>query len=215
MEAFEAAATESESLVAVVLGSRLSGTFKSAEAAAGLVQDAAVRVVDSGGASLLTGLLALRAAELAESGLDADAIVEEVTRIRRRSNILFTVRTLERLIASGRVSRFVRVAGRILDLKPVLGLEVDGSVKAYGKARGDLKVRRLILDMVEREIGPAPDSAPIRTRPRGSPELLAPVEEELRRRFGQDVEMMTAPATPVLATHLGIGAWGVAYTVED
>ena len=215
VEAFEAAATESESLVAVVLGSRLSGTFKSAEAAAGLVQDAAVRVVDSGGASLLTGLLALRAAELAESGLDADAIVEEVTRIRRRSNILFTVRTLERLIASGRVSRFAGWLGGFLDLKPVLGLEVDGSVKAYGKARGDLKVRRLILDMVEREIGPAPTQVRFGLVHVGAPELLAPVEEELRRRFGQDVEMMTAPATPVLATHLGIGAWGVAYTVED
>lgn len=215
VEAFRSASTEAESLVAVVLGSRLSGTYASAEAAARLVPEVGVRIVDSGGASLLTGMLALRAAELAEDGLDADRIAEEVIRIRKRSNILFTVRTLERLIASGRVNRFAGWLGGFLDLKPVLGLEVDGSVKAYGKARGGERVRKLILDMVEKEIG----SAPARTRfglvHVGAPEALEPVEGELRRRFGSDVEILTSPATPVLATHLGIGAWGVAYVVED
>jgi fatty acid-binding protein DegV len=29
------------------------------------------------------------------------------------------------------------------------------------------------------------------------------------------VEILSAPATPVIATHLGIGAWGIAYMVED
>ena len=28
-------------------------------------------------------------------------------------------------------------------------------------------------------------------------------------------EILNAPITPVLATHIGIGAWGVAYMVED
>lgn len=215
VEAFKSAATEAESLVAVVLGSRLSGTYASAEAASRLVPEAGVRVVDSGGASLLTGLLALRAAELAEAGLDADGIVEEVVRVRRRSNILFTVRTLDRLIASGRVNRFAGWLGGFLDLKPVLGLEADGSVKAYGKARGGARVRKLILDMVEEEIGSASAQVRFGLVHVGAPEVLGPVEEELRRRFGKHVEMLTSPATPVLATHLGIGAWGVAYVVED
>ena len=214
VEAFRSAATEAESLVAVVLGSKLSGTFASAEAAARLVPEAAVRVVDSGGASLLTGMLALRAAELAEEGVDAEAIVKEVARIRRRSNILFTVRTLDRLIASGRVNRFAGWLGGFFDLKPVLGLEADGSVKAYGKARGEDRVRKLILDMIEREIGPQATRIRFGLVHVGAPEVLPPVEGELRRRFGNEVEM-TSPATPVLATHLGIGAWGVAYVVED
>jgi fatty acid-binding protein DegV len=29
------------------------------------------------------------------------------------------------------------------------------------------------------------------------------------------VEILAAPATPVLATHLGLGAWGVTYLVEE
>jgi fatty acid-binding protein DegV len=36
----------------------------------------------------------------------------------------------------------------------------------------------------------------------------------LREAFGER-EIIIAPASPVLATHLGPGAWGVAYQLED
>ncbi|MDH3222869.1 MAG: DegV family EDD domain-containing protein [Gemmatimonadota bacterium] len=215
VETFKAASTEAEALVVVLLARALSGTLASAEAASRLVPEAGVRIVDSRGASLLTGLLALKAAELAEGGLDPDGIVHELDRIRGRSNILFTVRTLDRLMASGRVSRFAGWLGGFLDLKPVLGLEPDGTVKAYGKARGESKVRALVLDMVAREIGPDPGRVRFGLVHVGAPEVLTPVEAELKERFGSDVEILTSPATPVIATHLGIGAWGVAYMVED
>ena len=39
--------------------------------------------------------------------------------------------------------------------------------------------------------------------------------EALRAEYGSHVEVIGAPATPVIATHLGIGAWGIAYMVED
>lgn len=49
----------------------------------------------------------------------------------------------------------------------------------------------------------------------GRPEMVESVTEALRGRYGREVEVLSAPATPVIATHLGIGAWGVAYMVED
>jgi fatty acid-binding protein DegV len=48
----------------------------------------------------------------------------------------------------------------------------------------------------------------------GRPEVTAEISEGLRRRFG-DRELLEVPATPVLATHLGPGAWGVAWQLED
>jgi fatty acid-binding protein DegV len=45
-------------------------------------------------------------------------------------------------------------------------------------------------------------------------EVLEEVSAALRERYGNP-EILTAPVTPVLATHLGPGAWGVAYLVED
>lgn len=214
VDAFKRASTESECLIAVLLGGALSGTLASAEAAARLVPDADVRIVDSRGASLLTGLLALKAAELAEAGAAPDEIVAEVKRIRERSNILFTVRSLDRLIASGRVSRFSGWLGGLLDLRPVLGLEPSGRVAAFGKARGGARVRDLLLDTVESQIPRGASALRFGLVHVGARELLPLLEAAVRERFG-DVEILSAPATPVLATHLGVGAWGVAYIVED
>ena len=47
----------------------------------------------------------------------------------------------------------------------------------------------------------------------GAPDIVAEVRDKLIERYG-DVEILSAPATPALSTHLGTGAWGVAYLVE-
>ncbi len=214
IHAYEEAASEAETVVGVFLAAKLSGIYRSAENSARMVPDLDIRLVDSRGASILAGLLALKAAEMAEGGLSAEEIVAELDRIRGQSGILFTVRSLDRLIASGRVSQVAGWLGGVLDLKPVLGLEPDGSVKAYGKARGMRRARELILRMVEDGIPAGAKAVRFGIVHVGAPEVVEPLRRELGERFGGP-EILVAPITPVLATHLGLGAWGIAYMVED
>jgi len=49
----------------------------------------------------------------------------------------------------------------------------------------------------------------------GVPEIVPEITADLRAEYGDHVEVLSAPATPVIATHTGIGAWGVAWFVED
>lgn len=213
LRTWEAAAEEGEVLVGVTAGSSLTGTYHSAEAAARHFGMAPVHVVDSLGASLLQGLLVLKAAELAEMGTPPKEIVSELKRIRGQSNILFTVKTFDRLLASGRVSRGRAVLGSVLNVKPILGLNPEGRVIPFGKAMGRARVTRLLLEKIREGVGNA-------RRVRfgivhvGYPEVVRTVSEALRREFGE-VEILSAPATPVIATHIGPRAWGVAYMVED
>ena len=214
VHAFEEASSDAEVVVGVLVAASLSGIYRSAVSAARLAPHLDIRLVDSEAASILIGLLALKAAELAEAGTPADAIIKEIRRIRKQSGILFTVRTLDRLIASGRVSQFAGWLGGVLDLKPVLGLASDGTIKAYGKARGAARVRNLILDKVAAEIPPGARKVRFGIIHVAAPEMAEHVRSELAERFG-DVETLVAPITPTIATHLGTGAWGVAYMVED
>ena len=211
---YEQASTESEVVVAILVAASLSGVFGSAENANRLVPHLDVRLVDSRAASILIGLLALRAAELAEGGMSPDEIIAEVVRIRGQSGILFTVRNLDRLIASGRVSQFAGWLGGVLDLKPVLGLAGDGKVKAYGKARGAARAKKMILDTVEAAIPPKAKKVRFGVIHAAAPEMAAQLRGELAARW-EGAEILVAPITPVIATHLGPGAWGIAYTVED
>jgi len=107
------------------------------------------------------------------------------------------------------------LVGRFLDLKPILGLKRDGSVVAFGKARGSRRARSVLLDVLRRQI-PA-DARKLRFGivQVGARAIADEIADELRAAYGEDVEVLTAPATPVIATHLGFGAWGVAYMVED
>ncbi|MCY3611082.1 MAG: DegV family EDD domain-containing protein [Gemmatimonadetes bacterium] len=212
--AFERASGDAEVVIAVLVAAALSGIYRSAENATTMVPDLDIRLVDSEAASLLVGLLALKAAELAEAGLPADDIVAEVRRVRRQSGILFTVRNLDRLIASGRVSQFAGWFGGILDLKPVLGVGPDGKIKAYGKARGSTRARRLLMETVAAEIPDDARKVRFGVVHVAAPEIASQVCEALRERYG-DAETLVSPITPTISTHLGPGAWGIAYMVED
>jgi hypothetical protein len=216
LDAYARAFEEGEQVIAVMVGSTLSGTLRSAEAAAARCSDLGrVHLIDSLGASLLEGLLVLKTVELAELGQEPERIAAEVRRIRAQSGLLFTVDTLDRLLASGRVSRGQALVGRLLDLKPILGLTAEGSVTRFGKSLGSAKARPALLGALRRQIPEGVRRLRFGIVQVGVPALADEVAGELRAQYGANVEVLTAPATSVIATHLGIGAWGVAYMVED
>ncbi|NJD20941.1 MAG: DegV family protein [Gemmatimonadetes bacterium] len=214
LETYARAAEDGEAVLGVLVGSGLSGTYGSAQAAAGRFQGAPVHLVDSQGASLLTGLMVLKACELAEAAVPPEEIVQRLNRMRRRSGILLTVDTFDRLLASGRVGRGRAMLGSMLNVKPILGVDLQGKVFPLAKAVGRRRATQVLLDSVAAQI---PEGARVRFGIVwvGRDDIVAPVRETLQARYGKDAEILTAPATPVLATHTGPGAWGLAYLVED
>jgi uncharacterized protein len=212
-DAYTRAGTDGEQLVVVLIASALSGTFASAQTAAKQVESPAVHLVDSRAASLGQGLLALKAAELGELGWPPAEIVREIQRIRDRSGIFFTLDTFDRLIASGRVSRGRGWLAGVLNIKPILGLDPAGSIRPEAKVRGAEALLPRVLDLVSERTRDAKTFRFGVVHVDAEPVALE-VCAALRDRFGER-EVLMSPATPVLATHIGRGAWGVAYLVED
>jgi DegV family protein with EDD domain len=210
--AFERAAEDGEVVLGIMVGARLSGTFASAEAAAKRVDHTPVRLFDSRGASLTQGLLVLKACELAELGYPVDRIVDELTRIREQSGIIFTVDVFDNLLASGRVSRGQVMIAGLLDIKPILALQADGVVSPVARVRGRKNVVPRMLKELQQRV-PAHATVRFGVVHVGCENVAHSVEKKLQKLYPQ-AEILLAPATPVLATHLGPGAWGVAYQVE-
>ena len=196
------------------MSSGLSGTYTSAEAAVAQEPDLPIHLVDSRGASLLQGLLVLKATELAEMAMPADEIVKELARVRDQSGIMLTVETFDRLLASGRVSRSQSFFANLLNVKPILAVDLAGEVVPRAKAIGQKRVMLALLDAVAKDMGRVPEKVRFGIVHVGVPELVSEVRGILQGRYGEG-EMLNAPISPVIATHLGIGAWGLAYMVED
>lgn len=210
-EAYARAAEDGEEVLAVLLASTLSGTYASGETAAKQFDGAPVHVVDSRGASLAEGLLVLRAAELAELGMPPVEIAAELDRTRERSGIFFTIDTLDNLLASGRVSRSQAWLAGLLNIRPILGLDHEGGIVPAAKVRGRGNVLPRMLALIEKRV--PPDSEPVRFGiiHVGCPEIVPEIRSAIHARY-PDAEILTAPAAPALATHIGPGAWGIAFS---
>src|SRR5690625_669422 len=213
LEAYEDAAEEGEAVIAITIAGVLSGSLNSAEAAARHLESE-VQLIDSRGATLLQGLLALRAAELGELGLGPKEIVEEIGRVRERSGLLITVDVFENLLASGRVGRGRALLGSLLDIKPILELDSEGRVQPLDRVRGRRQILPRILEILEERVPPGSGRIRIGVAHVACEEVLDEVSTALRGRYAQETEIVVGAASPVLATHVGPGAWAVAYMVE-
>jgi fatty acid kinase/fatty acid kinase fatty acid binding subunit len=217
LEAYRRAAEEGESIVAVILSSGLSGTFASAQAAARqhAHDGVPVHLFDSRGGSVMQGLLAVKASELGELGWSGERIVRELERIRGRSGILVVLDTFERALASGRVGRGRAWLGSLLDIKPILEVDDAGKLNPVARVRGRKQVLPKMLELLEERV--PKDARKIRFGifHVAIPEILDEVSAEVRARYGPDAEILTAPGTPIIATHAGEGAWGLAWMIED
>lgn len=214
LEYYARAAEDGESIINLSVASTLSGTSKSAEAAAKRFEAAPVRVVDTLGASLLQGLLVLRAAELAEMGKSVDEIAAEITRVRAQSGICFTVAVYDNLLRSGRVGRGRALLADWLNVKPILALNPDGAVEPVGRVRGMKNVLTRMLDYIETQAPRSAQALRFGVIHVGCEAVLDEARQEIRQRYGER-DIVTAPATPVIANHLGPGAWGISWQRDD
>lgn len=141
----DAAADGADAAFVITLSSDVSGTYQSATLAA---KDAPlpVTVLDSRHASVGTGALVKKAAQLRARGEDVDAIRASLESMRATLDVIFTVGTLDYLQKGGRIGRAGAMVGSLLNIKPLLTLQ-DGLVVPAGRARG---LRNALRQMVDR-----------------------------------------------------------------
>jgi DegV family protein with EDD domain len=159
-------------------------------------------------------MLALRAAELADAGWDGNAIERELQRIRRQSGMLLTVDRYDNLLRSGRVSRGKAWLGGMLDVRPILTLDANGKVVPLDRVRGRDQLVPRVLAHLDRRLTPRPARVRFGIAHAEAPEVAERLRTAILAAF-QPADVLVSLATGVLGTHVGVGAWGVFYQVED
>ena len=154
--AFEFLGSHYEAVVYVGLMARVSGTFQSAETAAGRVRTRAkILTLDSGTAALGEGLIAMRAAEVAAAGGDAEAVRQAAIEAGPRTRTWGLLVTLEFAVRGGRVPRYVKMVADLLRLTPVLTVRSDGSLGIGGVLFGRRNPYRRFGKLLRRRLDPA------------------------------------------------------------
>jgi DegV family protein with EDD domain len=137
-------------IISLHLSAALSGTYQSAVIAQSMLEDAGdITIIDSKSASYGFGMRAIRAAEMAQAGESKDAILAELQRLEGEMQIYFLVDSLEYLQKGGRIGKASALIGSILNIKPILSLDPDGTVYPVDKVRGTKKAMARVLEMLK------------------------------------------------------------------
>ena len=148
-ECFENLTKNGDEVIAVLLSSKLSGTFESAKRASKKF-GGKVFVVDSLNACIGERILCQYALRLVKEGkLSAKEIVDELNEKKTKIQLLAVLGTLKYLKKGGRISSLVAFTGEVFAIKPVISV-VGGEVKMVGKAIGSKKGNNLLMQLVEK-----------------------------------------------------------------
>ena len=211
-ETFRRLAADHDAIVAILLSAKLSATLQSAALAREAVKDLVpVEIVDSTSGSMGLGLQALRAAELARQGLEATAVAERLRAETTANHVVFFVDTLEFLQRNGRIGRAAALIGGVLQLKPLLRVD-EGQVVPFERTRTRAKAIQGLVDFVRDLPHVARLSVLYSTSVADAADLadrLAAVAPVPRDRI------IAAQMGPVVGTHVGPGAMGVAVFEGD
>lgn len=126
-------------VVYIGLSSELSATMANAHLAANQLGKEDLYLVDSLNLSTGIGLLALKAADLRDEGLNAQAIVHEIEDTRPKVRTAFVIDTMDYLYKGGRCSGLQAVVGSMLKIRPVIHVREDGALGVLDKVRGSRK----------------------------------------------------------------------------
>lgn len=205
---FEDAKEAGDTVIAIILSSKISGTFQSAVIAKGLADYDDIHVVDSTTAIAGLRLLVDEAVRLRDAGASATAIIERVNDIIPRITLIAMVDTLDYLYKGGRLSKAAKIAGSILNFKPLITL-ANGELSLIGKARGTKKAMQLIGDEMDK-FSPLDSSVPVYFGYTAVQSTCQTLQNIMYDRYGIDSANAYAIGASI-GTHVGPNACAIVY----
>ena len=202
-----------ERIYSLHVSAKVSGTFQSAELAAAELGADRVRVVDSKTASLAIAMLAHAIQRRLARGTTDVELAALIERFHRDSGVVFTVETLEYLQRGGRIGRAAALAGSLLNVRPILGVQ-DGEVVAIARVRGRQKA---VAEFERRFAEATEDKTGLRAAiaHADAPEWVGTLSELVwRLRPKAEIEF-TSTLGAVVSTHTGPGAVGFFWLHDD
>ncbi|MBO5229021.1 MAG: DegV family protein [Lachnospiraceae bacterium] len=141
---------EGKDILFIGLSSGISGSYESACIASAELRsefpERNIQLIDSLGAGLGEGLLALRAAKCRENGMELEETKARILKFLKRMYQVFTVDDLMHLRRTGRLSNAGAVIGTVLNIKPVLKGNEKGKIVAFMKVRGRRQAIKTLAD---------------------------------------------------------------------
>jgi uncharacterized protein len=204
-------ATHYDSIIAVHLTSRFSGTyFNSRKAGESISRQFGkpVSVIDSKNLSGALGLIILRIARAIEDGLSHEQIVNLTGNWIQNTRILVSVKTMKYMVRGGRVSYLKGLIAWVLNINPIISMDADGKATVFGKAYSQKANMEKVMDYVH-ELLQKHRLWNYIVLHAANPEAAAWYAKSMKGCSGID-PVASVNISPVIGSNAGVGAASVA-----
>lgn len=205
---FQACKEEADAVVFFTISAQMSSTYQNVRLAASEFED--VYVVDTQNLSTGGGLLVVKAAELAESGMEAGEIANTCAELAKCVDASFVIDSLEFLHKGGRCSAVEAFGANLLQLKPCIVVR-NGKMGVSKKYRG--RFAEVLKKYVAEQIGDASDIDPDRIFVTHAGCDMAIVEAcaNLVRELAPVKDLQITRAGCTISSHCGRNTLGVLF----
>lgn len=216
--AFEWAHEQGLPTVYLSFSSGLSGTFDAAclllEQMREELPGLDVRIVDTKLASIAEAFLVYEAMRQREKGFDADELVAWAEEARYYVDAQFMVSDLECLRRGGRIPSSVAFAGAKLDVKPLLGFDLDGKLSLSGVARGRKKGIKSLFEYFQKR---AASHAPGQNVVLGNADCPKDAERlaDYLTKHDDSLLFLESDIGPVIGSHVGPDMLAIVFWGND
>ncbi|HIZ18858.1 MAG TPA: DegV family protein [Candidatus Olsenella stercoravium] len=195
--------------VVVTISSGLSATYETMSLVAREMEDFPVVTVDTKSIGVAAGMVVMEAVRQVEAGVPLERLGSVLAAASERVRVYFSVQKLDFLRKGGRISEAVYRVGSLLNIKPVLTCdEREGKYVIEKKPRGWQKALKAQVDLIAAQ---AERWDHVRVAVcTFDPSLRGELEERLRERVGNAVELISCGISADLLVHTGPTLVGMA-----
>lgn len=161
--------------------------------------------VDSQCACVGQGLFAIKISEARSQGQTLQQCYELAENLKQHIHHFFTIHDLDHLKRGGRISTLSATFGSLLNVKPLLKVFTDGSLKNYGNVRGRSKSIRTICDELLKNIETTHNNLVMIAHMGAETEALQAKQYLLEQSDFKEEDIIINPAGMVIGSHVGLG----------
>ncbi|MFJ5769735.1 DegV family protein [Psychrobacillus sp. NPDC093180] len=208
-ELYDELGTNGDRIISIHMTGAMSGTVKSAQAAAEM-STSDVTVMDSQFISFALGFQVEEAAKMAADNHSVEDIIKKLEEARVKTKLFVVVDTLDNLVKGGRIGKGKAMLGSLLSIKPIASL-TDGEYTPVAKVRSHKQVvNYLFNEFVKDTKGKIVKAVGISHANGFS--MATPLKNLIEESGFKQIQMSFT--SPVISTHTGPGAIGFMYMTE-
>jgi len=200
-----------DSIISIHISRKMSGTLDSTELAKKELPGKDIEIINSESVHMPLGFLVIKAAKMVQEGKSKDEIVKAVCDLKTKVTVLFIPNTLKYLKKGGRIGRAKGLIASLLDIKPILTINL-GEVSQYKTTRRWNQAKNELIDSMKHMVKNGENlivSVGDSDAKEEGDEMAERIKDTLKPR-----QLMRVDIGCIVGTHLGPGSIGITFYEE-